>query len=59
MFAYIYLSCWVLQGIAVGENMVTLKYTTATAVKQKEGRLECKAEVLCEGKLKTTCFLSN
>uniref|UniRef100_A0A3B3DKT1 Beta-carotene oxygenase 1 n=1 Tax=Oryzias melastigma TaxID=30732 RepID=A0A3B3DKT1_ORYME len=30
-------------------NMVTLKYTTATAVKQKEGRLECKAEVLCEG----------
>uniref|UniRef100_A0A3B3DMY4 Beta-carotene oxygenase 1 n=1 Tax=Oryzias melastigma TaxID=30732 RepID=A0A3B3DMY4_ORYME len=37
------------KGIAVGENMVTLKYTTATAVKQKEGRLECKAEVLCEG----------
>ncbi|RVE58925.1 hypothetical protein OJAV_G00199080 [Oryzias javanicus] len=37
------------KGIAVGENMVTLKYTTATAVKQKEGKLECQAEVLCEG----------
>uniref|UniRef100_A0A8C7YW35 Beta-carotene oxygenase 1 n=1 Tax=Oryzias sinensis TaxID=183150 RepID=A0A8C7YW35_9TELE len=37
------------KGIAVGENMVKLRYTTATAVKQKEGKLTCQAEVLCEG----------
>lgn len=39
-----------LQGIAVGEDMVNLKYTTASAVKEKEGKLMCQAEVLCEGK---------
>lgn len=39
-----------LQSIAVGEDMVNLKYTTASAVKEKEGKLMCQAEVLCEGK---------
>ncbi|KAM9839192.1 beta,beta-carotene 15,15'-dioxygenase [Aulostomus maculatus] len=33
----------------VGENQVKLKYTTASAVKEKEGKLICQAEVLCEG----------
>ncbi|XP_037549749.1 beta,beta-carotene 15,15'-dioxygenase isoform X1 [Nematolebias whitei] len=33
----------------VGENMVKLKYTRASAVKEKEGKLVCQAEVLCEG----------
>ncbi|XP_070842601.1 beta,beta-carotene 15,15'-dioxygenase [Chaetodon trifascialis] len=33
----------------VGENLVKLKYTTASAVKEKEGKLKCQAEVLCEG----------
>ncbi|XP_008274518.1 beta,beta-carotene 15,15'-dioxygenase [Stegastes partitus] len=37
------------KGVAVGNNMVKLKYTTATAVKEKEGKLVCQAEVLCEG----------
>lgn len=37
------------KGIAVGEDMVKLKYTTASAVKEKEGKLMCQAEVLCEG----------
>ncbi|XP_051266943.1 beta,beta-carotene 15,15'-dioxygenase [Dicentrarchus labrax] len=36
-------------GIAVGEDLVKLKYTTASAVKEKEGKLMCQAEVLCEG----------
>ncbi len=39
-----------MQGIAVGEDLVKLKYTTASAVKEKEGKLMCQAEVLCEGK---------
>ncbi|XP_038581883.1 beta,beta-carotene 15,15'-dioxygenase [Micropterus salmoides] len=37
------------KGIAVGEDIVTVKYTTASAVKEKEGKLLCQAEVLCEG----------
>uniref|UniRef100_A0A3Q4GSZ2 Beta-carotene oxygenase 1 n=1 Tax=Neolamprologus brichardi TaxID=32507 RepID=A0A3Q4GSZ2_NEOBR len=32
-----------------GGNMVKLKYTTASAVKEKEGKFMCQAEVLCEG----------
>lgn len=39
-----------MQSVAVGENMVKIKYTTASAVKEKEGKLMCQAEVLCEGK---------
>ncbi|XP_034416642.1 beta,beta-carotene 15,15'-dioxygenase [Cyclopterus lumpus] len=35
--------------VAVGEDLVKLKYTTASAVKEKEGKLMCQAEVLCEG----------
>lgn len=31
-----------------------LKYTTASAVKEKEGKLKCQAEVLCEGTTKVT-----
>uniref|UniRef100_A0A8C6P6B6 Beta-carotene oxygenase 1 n=1 Tax=Nothobranchius furzeri TaxID=105023 RepID=A0A8C6P6B6_NOTFU len=31
---------------AVGENLVKLTYTTASAVKEKEGKLTCQAEVL-------------
>uniref|UniRef100_A0A8D3C034 Uncharacterized protein n=1 Tax=Scophthalmus maximus TaxID=52904 RepID=A0A8D3C034_SCOMX len=31
------------------KDMVNLKYTTASAVKEKEGKLMCQAEVLCEG----------
>lgn len=38
------------QGVGVGENVVKLKYTTATAVKEKEGKFTCHSEVLCEGK---------
>uniref|UniRef100_A0A8C6TB64 Beta-carotene oxygenase 1 n=1 Tax=Neogobius melanostomus TaxID=47308 RepID=A0A8C6TB64_9GOBI len=34
---------------AIGEDMVTLKHTTASAVKEKDGKLLCQAEVLCEG----------
>ncbi|XP_060919915.1 beta,beta-carotene 15,15'-dioxygenase [Labrus mixtus] len=37
------------KGIAVGEDLVKLKYTTASAVKEKEGKLMCQSEVLCEG----------
>lgn len=44
------LTCLVLQRVAIGENMVKLKYTKASAVKEKEGKLVCQAEVLCEGK---------
>lgn len=29
---------------------MTLKYTTASAVKQKEGKLLCQPEVVCQGK---------
>ncbi|CAF92469.1 unnamed protein product, partial [Tetraodon nigroviridis] len=34
---------------AVGENTVKLRNTRATAVKEKEGKLLCQPEVLCEG----------
>ncbi|KAM9713130.1 beta,beta-carotene 15,15'-dioxygenase-like [Menidia menidia] len=34
---------------AVGDDLVKLKYTTASAVKEKEGKLTCQAEVLLEG----------
>ncbi|XP_008305705.1 beta,beta-carotene 15,15'-dioxygenase [Cynoglossus semilaevis] len=37
------------KGAAVGENLVKLTNTTATAVKEKEGKLWCQHEVLCEG----------
>ncbi|XP_032359644.1 beta,beta-carotene 15,15'-dioxygenase [Etheostoma spectabile] len=37
------------KGVAVGEDLVKLKYTTASAVKEKEGKLMCQAEVLCQG----------
>ncbi|CAB1339442.1 unnamed protein product [Coregonus sp. 'balchen'] len=37
------------KGIDVGDDMVKLKYTTASAVKEKEGRLLCHPEVLCDG----------
>ncbi|XP_074549550.1 beta,beta-carotene 15,15'-dioxygenase [Halichoeres trimaculatus] len=37
------------KGVAVGGNMVKLKNTSATAVKEKEGKLMCQAEVVCEG----------
>ncbi|KAI3355159.1 hypothetical protein L3Q82_018026, partial [Scortum barcoo] len=37
------------KSIAVGEDLVKVKYTTASAVKEKEGKLMCQAEVLCEG----------
>ncbi|KAL6097998.1 bco1 [Pungitius sinensis] len=37
------------KGVAVGEDLVKLKYTTASAVKEKEGKLMCQAEVLCGG----------
>ncbi|CAN9506137.1 unnamed protein product [Ophioblennius macclurei] len=37
------------KGAAVGENLVKLKYTTANAVKEKDGKLVCQAEVLCDG----------
>lgn len=40
---------WTLQGVAVGEDLVKLKYTTASAVKEKEGKLMCQGEVLTEG----------
>ncbi|XP_073763284.1 beta,beta-carotene 15,15'-dioxygenase isoform X1 [Danio rerio] len=32
-----------------GENLVKLKYTTASAVKEKDGKIMCQGEVLCEG----------
>lgn len=34
--------------------MVKIKYTTASAVKEKEGKLMCQAEVLCEGEITAT-----
>ncbi|XP_034717653.1 beta,beta-carotene 15,15'-dioxygenase [Etheostoma cragini] len=37
------------KGVAVGEDLVKLKYTTASAVKEKEGKLMCQAEVLWQG----------
>uniref|UniRef100_A0A3B5L931 Uncharacterized protein n=1 Tax=Xiphophorus couchianus TaxID=32473 RepID=A0A3B5L931_9TELE len=37
------------KGIRVGENLVKLNYTTASAVKEKEGKCTCQSEVLCEG----------
>uniref|UniRef100_A0A3Q2Z5W0 Beta-carotene oxygenase 1 n=1 Tax=Hippocampus comes TaxID=109280 RepID=A0A3Q2Z5W0_HIPCM len=37
------------QGAAIGENLVKVTCTTATAVKEKEGKLICRAEVLCGG----------
>ncbi|XP_039899994.1 beta,beta-carotene 15,15'-dioxygenase [Simochromis diagramma] len=37
------------KSVPVGGNMVKLKYTTASAVKEKEGKFMCQAEVLCEG----------
>ncbi|TNM96239.1 beta,beta-carotene 15,15'-dioxygenase [Takifugu flavidus] len=37
------------KGIAVGEDLVKLPNTRATAVKEKEGKLLCQPEVLCEG----------
>nr|XP_020462100.1 beta,beta-carotene 15,15'-dioxygenase-like [Monopterus albus] len=36
------------EGIACGENLVKLKYTTASAVKEKEGKIMCQVEVLSE-----------
>ncbi|XP_033964910.1 beta,beta-carotene 15,15'-dioxygenase-like [Pseudochaenichthys georgianus] len=35
--------------VTVGEDLVKLKYTTASAVKEKEGKLMCQAEVFCKG----------
>ncbi|XP_039983181.1 beta,beta-carotene 15,15'-dioxygenase isoform X2 [Xiphias gladius] len=37
------------KGIVVGEDLVKLKYTSASAVKEKEGKIMCQAEMLCEG----------
>ncbi|XP_028288894.1 beta,beta-carotene 15,15'-dioxygenase [Parambassis ranga] len=37
------------KGAAIGDDLVKLKFTTASAVKEKEGKLMCQAEVLCEG----------
>ncbi|XP_029979097.1 beta,beta-carotene 15,15'-dioxygenase [Sphaeramia orbicularis] len=37
------------KGFAVGDDLVKLKYTTASAVKEKDGKLMCQAEVLWEG----------
>ncbi|KAJ8417698.1 hypothetical protein AAFF_G00225410 [Aldrovandia affinis] len=33
----------------IGDDLVKLKFTTASAVKDKEGKLLCQPEVLCEG----------
>lgn len=44
-----------MQGTATRDNLVNLKYTTASAVKEKEGKLMCQAEVLNEGK--TNCWI--
>lgn len=35
------------------EDLVKLKYTTASAVKEKDGKVLCQGEVLCDGKLMT------
>lgn len=37
------------KGIEAGEDLVKLKYTTASAVKEKDGKLLCHPEVLCQG----------
>lgn len=37
------------QGTVAGENAVKLRNTRATAVKEKEGKLLCQPEALCEG----------
>ncbi|XP_071402888.1 beta,beta-carotene 15,15'-dioxygenase [Centroberyx affinis] len=37
------------KGAEVGEDLVKIKCTTASAVKEKDGKLMCQAEVLCEG----------
>ncbi|XP_076014027.1 beta,beta-carotene 15,15'-dioxygenase [Genypterus blacodes] len=37
------------KGSEVGENLVKLKYTTARAVKEKDSKLMCQAEILYEG----------
>lgn len=36
-----------------GEDLVKLKYTTASAVKEKDGKFLCQGEVLCDGKIMT------
>ncbi|XP_064193210.1 beta,beta-carotene 15,15'-dioxygenase isoform X1 [Anguilla rostrata] len=33
----------------IGEDLVKLKFTTASAVKEKEGKIHCQPEILCEG----------
>ncbi|KAK1799376.1 hypothetical protein P4O66_006720 [Electrophorus voltai] len=33
----------------IGKDLVNLNYTTASAVKEKDGKLLCQPEVLCEG----------
>lgn len=33
-----------------GEDLVKLKYTRASAVKEKDGKVLCQGEVLCDGK---------
>ncbi len=35
----------------MGEDLVKLKYTKASAVKEKEGKVLCQGEALCDGKL--------
>ncbi|XP_023991599.2 beta,beta-carotene 15,15'-dioxygenase-like [Salvelinus sp. IW2-2015] len=40
--------------IDVGDDMVKLQYTTASAVKEKEGKLLCQPEVLCDVPKSTT-----
>ncbi|KAM4631221.1 beta,beta-carotene 15,15'-dioxygenase [Polymixia lowei] len=37
------------KGIAVGEDLVKIKYTTASAVKKKDSKLLLQPEVLCQG----------
>uniref|UniRef100_A0AAY4BK19 Beta-carotene oxygenase 1 n=1 Tax=Denticeps clupeoides TaxID=299321 RepID=A0AAY4BK19_9TELE len=37
------------KGAGTGENIVKLKHTTATAVKEKDGKILCHPEILCEG----------
>ncbi|XP_030621009.1 beta,beta-carotene 15,15'-dioxygenase [Chanos chanos] len=37
------------KGGETGEDLVKLKYTTASAVKEKDGKIHCQPEVLCEG----------
>lgn len=35
-----------------GEDLVKLKYTTASAVKEKDGKVLCQGEVLFDGEIK-------